>query len=336
MRRPDQTRLRRRAGGAAFAGIMAAATALWAAPAGSEEHPPDGAEVHLEAEAHIEAEADLEGEARIEVHAEGEASAADQARGEGEVRGGEEATVEPMPTVPLTHAAGEAIISVRHDCARSLVTIESSKDISNVVLRYDDGDVKIESGLSGTSAALAVDAQRVLVAVFVKAGANTSAEGPGYGEMFPLEACSSVSSDTDVETPAVTHQPSPSDVDAWTRASGAAGTAGEVGAGVEASGGAGTAGEVGAGVEASGGAGTAGEVEAGVETSDRRTASARAPLAAGDATIAAPASRTQLPVTGVSSWTLGGLGFAMTALGLGVVWAADRSQRPEPRHPKRP
>jgi hypothetical protein len=495
--RTDRSRPWRRAAGAAFAGTVAAATALWAVPAGSEEPLPHGAGTDVEAE--VEAEAHIGGEG----HAEGEVGA------EGEAHGGEEATVEPLPLVPLTDgdAADEATISVRQDCDDSVVIIESSKDISNVVLRYDDGDVKVDSGFSGTSAVLPVDAQRALVAVFVKAGANASGEGPGYGEMFPVQACASVSPDLDVETPAGPHQPIPSEAEgraggageaaaegrahgaggagageaegrahgagageaegrahgaggageaaaegrahgaggageaaaegrahgaggageaaAEGRAHGAGGTgageaegrahgaggageaetegrahgaggagAGELEAGVEVSGAAGAAGGAGAGeleagvevsgaaggagageleagvevsgaaggagageleagVEASGGAGGAGapgEVEAGarpggeapltadseasvgVEAFDRSTASARAPLA-GD--HAAAASRTQLPVTGASSWVLGALGFALTALGIGAVWATDRSRRPQPRHLKR-
>ena len=71
-------------------------------------------------------------------------------------------------------------------CVGDTVTVTSSKDVSNAVLRYADGDVKFD-GLSGRSVTLPVDTDRDLEGVFVKSGNNKSGAGPGYGEFIALD-----------------------------------------------------------------------------------------------------------------------------------------------------
>jgi len=65
------------------------------------------------------------------------------------------------------------------------VDVTSSRhDLSNVVLRFADGDQKFD-GLGGKTATLSgtgAFAGEPVVAVFIKAGNNASGEGPGYGQ----------------------------------------------------------------------------------------------------------------------------------------------------------
>jgi hypothetical protein len=74
------------------------------------------------------------------------------------------------------------------------VTIYTCKDLSNVVLEFEDGHRERfdnQSGhtnvFSGTGANLAMRVTRV----WIKAGANQSGEGPGFGERSdaPPESC---------------------------------------------------------------------------------------------------------------------------------------------------
>jgi hypothetical protein len=76
-------------------------------------------------------------------------------------------------------------IEVAFDCD-DLVII-SCKDLSNVVLEFEDGTRQKFDGLSGQSASFSgtgANAGKVVVGVWVKAGANFSGDGPGYGERF--------------------------------------------------------------------------------------------------------------------------------------------------------
>ncbi len=83
---------------------------------------------------------------------------------------------------PPAHAKGKsAQIEVTLDGACELVTVVSDKDISNIVIRVDGVDTKIEFG-DGVNEYVfsAIDATDV----WVKAGNNKSGDGPGYGEHF--------------------------------------------------------------------------------------------------------------------------------------------------------
>ena len=91
-------------------------------------------------------------------------------------------------------------ISVDFDCFSILVN--SSLDISNIVLKLADGtELKIE-GLSGNSFSHTTDLE--ILGVWVKAGSNSSGDGPGYGTWFASDAtCSQVAGGSLTNTPTV-------------------------------------------------------------------------------------------------------------------------------------
>lgn len=65
------------------------------------------------------------------------------------------------------------------------VVVSSTKDLSNVVLKFNDNTTqKFDnlSGLSGTFEASGVHAEKCIVGVWIKSGCNSSNDGPGYGE----------------------------------------------------------------------------------------------------------------------------------------------------------
>jgi hypothetical protein len=65
------------------------------------------------------------------------------------------------------------------------VYVTSSKDLSNVVLGFADGTHQKFEGLhgySGTFQGTGEHAQKEVVCVWIKSGANASGEGPAYGE----------------------------------------------------------------------------------------------------------------------------------------------------------
>jgi len=67
------------------------------------------------------------------------------------------------------------------------VYVTSTKDLSNVVLRYSNGNEQKFEGLSGKTAVFAGtggNSNKPIYKVWVKSGANASGEGPGYGEPF--------------------------------------------------------------------------------------------------------------------------------------------------------
>ena len=73
-------------------------------------------------------------------------------------------------------------IRVEFDC--DAITIYSCKDLSNVVLEYENGERERFEGLSGQRGAFAGtgdNGDARIVRVWVKAGANFSGDGPGYG-----------------------------------------------------------------------------------------------------------------------------------------------------------
>lgn len=80
-------------------------------------------------------------------------------------------------------ATAETSVGATFRCTAVDVT-SSRHDLSNVVLRFADGDQKFD-GVRGKTATLSgtgAFAGKPVVAVFIKAGDNASGEGPGYGQ----------------------------------------------------------------------------------------------------------------------------------------------------------
>jgi len=79
-----------------------------------------------------------------------------------------------MPSVGATFAANF-----------KSVVVSSTKDLSNVVLKFQDNSTqKIEnlSGLTGTFQVSAANAEKCIIGVWIKSGCNSSSDGPEYGE----------------------------------------------------------------------------------------------------------------------------------------------------------
>ncbi|MGB5415917.1 MAG: hypothetical protein WBN01_14845, partial [Polyangiales bacterium] len=72
-------------------------------------------------------------------------------------------------------------VAVHFDCTE--VHVVSCKDLSNVVLAYDDGEHQKFDGLKGHYGTFG-GGDRNITSVWVKAGNNGSGDGPGYGERF--------------------------------------------------------------------------------------------------------------------------------------------------------
>jgi len=67
------------------------------------------------------------------------------------------------------------------------IYVESTKDISNVVLAFTDGTTQKHdelSGLTGTFAGTGEHAGKTVAHCWIKSGSNESGDGPGYGEYF--------------------------------------------------------------------------------------------------------------------------------------------------------
>ncbi|MFN5415525.1 MAG: hypothetical protein ACK5B9_00605 [Flavobacteriia bacterium] len=67
------------------------------------------------------------------------------------------------------------------------VTVTSTKDLSNVVLKFFDGTVQKFEGLTGKTGSFqgtGTNAGKCIVGIWVKSGCNESTDGPGYGEYF--------------------------------------------------------------------------------------------------------------------------------------------------------
>ncbi|MFI4875825.1 MAG: pilus assembly protein TadG-related protein [Blastopirellula sp. JB062] len=68
------------------------------------------------------------------------------------------------------------------------VDVQSSKDLSNVVLQFDNGNRykydNLNQGSTGTFAGRGGNSGRRITKVWVKSGCNNSGEGSGYGERF--------------------------------------------------------------------------------------------------------------------------------------------------------
>jgi Flp pilus assembly protein TadG len=80
----------------------------------------------------------------------------------------------PIPHIEVTYKGHE-------------VFVESTKDLSNIVLKFSDGSTQKFEGLSGQTGTFkgtgSKSGKRVVTA-WVKSGTNDSGDGPGYGERF--------------------------------------------------------------------------------------------------------------------------------------------------------
>jgi hypothetical protein len=89
---------------------------------------------------------------------------------------------------------GGMVGKVKVSFACGEITTVSCKDLSNVVVEFADGSRQRFEGLkgqSGTFRGTGANAGEVITRVWVKAGANHSGDGPGYGERFdaPKQSC---------------------------------------------------------------------------------------------------------------------------------------------------
>ena len=114
-------------------------------------------------------------------------------------------------------AAAEASVDAtfRSDC--TVVDVTSSRhSLSNVVLRFEDGDQKFE-GLGGKTYAKTFSGTGgytgdAIEGVFVKAGDNASGEGPGYGEWIPApDSCTAAAASVVEQAPKDGDQPKDGD-----------------------------------------------------------------------------------------------------------------------------
>jgi hypothetical protein len=85
------------------------------------------------------------------------------------------------------------------------VTVVSTKELKNVVLKYHDGSVQKFDNLSGltkTFTASGLFAGKCIIGVWIKSGCNQSSDGPGYGEFVsnPNQKVSCLAVTTDDNT----------------------------------------------------------------------------------------------------------------------------------------
>ena len=109
-------------------------------------------------------------------------------------------TLALLLAVPSAALAGgtTAQVDVQHDCTS--VDVTSSKDISNVVLAFADGDRQKHDGLSGHSGTFSgtgANAGELITTAWVKSGNNKSGDGPGYGARFDFSTSGCDSSGDD-------------------------------------------------------------------------------------------------------------------------------------------
>jgi hypothetical protein len=96
--------------------------------------------------------------------------------GEGPVEDGDEGFPEDLE---CTRGGATSELRVEFDCDE--IIVYTCKDLSNLVIEYADGTHEKFDGQSGSVNSFAGNGQ-VIVGVWVKAGANFSGDGPGYGE----------------------------------------------------------------------------------------------------------------------------------------------------------
>jgi hypothetical protein len=101
--------------------------------------------------------------------------------GEGPVEDGDEDSDEAglPPDLECTQGGATGELHVEFDCDE--IIVYTCKDLSNLVVEYADGTRVKFDGQSGNVNAFAGNGQMV-VGVWVKAGANHSGDGPGYGQ----------------------------------------------------------------------------------------------------------------------------------------------------------
>jgi hypothetical protein len=101
------------------------------------------------------------------------------------------------PRAPQVFDAGEADGSITLECVRGAVsalhvefecgtvTVYTCKDLSNLVVEFEDGTRERFEGQSGnvnSFSGTGANAGKRIIRVWVKAGANHSGDGPGYGQ----------------------------------------------------------------------------------------------------------------------------------------------------------
>jgi hypothetical protein len=82
---------------------------------------------------------------------------------------------------------GAAKADIRVEFQGQTVRVESSRDVSNVVLEYTDGSTQKFDGLSGRVGKLrgtGPHTGKEVIRAWVKSGPNFSGDGPGYGQRF--------------------------------------------------------------------------------------------------------------------------------------------------------
>jgi len=107
-------------------------------------------------------------------------------------RVGADLTVEDLA---CPHGGAVGKIQVAFTCGE--ITVVSCKDLSNVVVEFADGTREKFDGLHGQRGVFVgpgAHAGATITGVWVKAGANHSGDGPGYGERFdaPAQECPEV------------------------------------------------------------------------------------------------------------------------------------------------
>jgi len=97
-----------------------------------------------------------------------------------------------MPTVGATFAANF-----------KSVVVSSTKDLSNIVMKFQDNTTqKFDnlSGLTGTFQVSAANADKCIIGVWIKSGCNSSNDGPGYGEFVSNNAYSGTCAGAETNT----------------------------------------------------------------------------------------------------------------------------------------
>jgi LPXTG-motif cell wall-anchored protein len=281
------------------------------------------AEAHVEERTDLEADVDVEAGADVETGADVDVDANRGAEGDKGGRGADDDVNAPMP------GAGATVAVEAADC--DSFTVVSSKDLSNVVVVYADGEHHKADGLSGTEWTFTGDVQSV-AGVYIKSGANHSGEGPGYGEWKDVVLTADCELATDIDTGTETE----TEVDADIEVDNEAETDTQVGGEVEVD----TDTQVGGEVEAD----TDAHADVGGESEVRTDAPGSSPMPSGlvasnaagtevlgDVTTrpytdAAMSSGSTLPRTGADSKALLPLGGALVLGGIALDLLSRRRQ----------
>ena len=100
-------------------------------------------------------------------------------------------------STPAQAAPAPAAITVSYDCDEATITVESTKDISNIVISVDGVREKFDD-LTGGVYVIDLETLDGLETVWVKSGNNASGDGPGYGQRFDVNVtCDPVDPDAD-------------------------------------------------------------------------------------------------------------------------------------------